>query len=260
MPWSHTRKAEVLLKVIHPAVSFGCGFVSTAPSTCSGLRGKYSSAVWGLANARNHFLAPILALEKQYDPFILFLMSRLSTLRRQFCLDATALCESWNSVLQARSVVGPLSYLFAQLRSLSWEIQMDCTCSTPDGVSVNLCLLSKKSLREMVLNAWWLVLCPKLPIQQGYQNANHVNLMHTVKLRSASKALVPILGSFTVGAAQSTKQKRHFLPENDAKCRCCGFEDSYNHRLRHCPHYATVRDESLVDPHELFSDDQFPGL
>ena len=60
-----TRKAEVFLKVIHPAVSFGCEFVSAAPSACSGLRGKYSSAVWGLASARNHFLAPILALEKQ---------------------------------------------------------------------------------------------------------------------------------------------------------------------------------------------------
>ena len=63
---------------------------------------------------------------------------------------------------------------------------MGCTCSAPDGASVNLCLHSKESLRDMVLNAWWLVLCPKLPIQQGYENANHVNLMHTIKFRSAS--------------------------------------------------------------------------
>ena len=65
MPWSHTRKAQVLLKVVHPAVSFGCEFASTAPSTCVNLRGKYSSAIWGLASTRNHFLSPLLGLGVQ---------------------------------------------------------------------------------------------------------------------------------------------------------------------------------------------------
>ena len=210
MPWSHTRKAQVLLKVVHPAVSFGCEFASTAPSTCVNLRGKYSSAIWGLASTRNHFLSPLLGLGVQYDPFILFLTTRLSTLRRQFCHNAAVLYSNWNAAMQAAPAFGPLSYLFAQLQILGWRILPHCTCATSAGLHVNLCLTSKKTLRELLLNSWWVVVEPKLPSQPGYELASNVNVTHTMCLRRATQASVPIIGSFTVGAALSSKQKRHF--------------------------------------------------
>ena len=256
MPWSHTRKAQVLLKVVHPAVSFGCEFASTAPSTCSNLRGKYSSAIWGLANTRNHFLSPLLGLGVQYDPFILFLTTRLSTLRRQFCHNAVALYSNWNAVMHAAPVFGPLTYLFAQLQILGWRILPQCTCVTSAGLHVNLCLTSKKTLRELVLNSWWAVVAPKLPSQPGYELASNVNVTHTMCLRRVTQASVPIIGSFSVGAALSSKQKRHFLDEDAAKCRYCGAEDSYTHRLRGCPHFASLRSTSLIDPQSSFSDTQ----
>ena len=63
-------------------------------------------------------------------------------------------------------------------------------------------------------------------------------------------------GSFTVGAALSSGQKRHFLSSEEALCKPCGCQDGYAHRLGFYPACArapipigllkTIDDEILL--------------
>ena len=241
-PWAHSRKAHVLLRVVHPAVSFGCEFASTSLSTCSLLRGKYSAAIFGPASHRNHFLTPLLGLEVQYEPFVLFLLRRLNTLRRVFVQDSASTCRQWDVVISASSpATGPYTYLLAQLRCLGWVPQPGLLCLGTSGESIHLCLSSKQELKASVCNAWWQVIAKKLPDQPGYSRAPLVSLPVSLSLRKVAKCSHSIVGSFTVGAALSSGQKRHFLSSEEALCKHCGCQDGYTHRLRFCPKYASAR-------------------
>ena len=46
-----------------------------------------------------------------------------------------------------------------------------------------------------------------------------------------------------MGAALSSRHKRHFLDQQDAMCKCCGSNDDYSHPLRFCPQFAAARSQ-----------------
>ena len=91
--------------------------------------------------------------------------------------------------------------------------------------------------------SWWKFITSKLPDQPGYAKADHTSLLFTLSLRRVTKCSVPIVGSFTVGAALSSGHKRHFLDQQDAVCKFCGSNDDYSHRLRFCPQFAAARSQ-----------------
>ena len=230
------------MRSVHPALSFGVEFASTPPSTCALVRGKYSAAVWGASSHRNHFLAPLLGLDAQYEPFLLFLKCRINTLRRAFCHNPERTRELWNQVVSTRATTtGPFSYLIAQLRHLGWEPQLELLCQDHAGISLHVCFMSKQQLQAAVQESWWKVVTNKLPDQPGYNQSCQTSLRFTRTLRRVNKCCVPIVGSFTVGAALSTSQKQHFLSQQETLCKFCGSQDDYSHRLRFCPHYAVAR-------------------
>ena len=243
-PWSHTRKAQVLVRSIHSAVSFGVEFASTAASTCSLIRGKYSAAIWGAKNHRNHFLSPVAGLDIIYEPFLLFLLRRISSLRRAFSLQPEHTQFLWNLFVSTdATTTGPFAYLFSQMRSLGWAPLRNLRCCNHAGSELDLCLLSQQQLKDAMHESWWKFITSKLPDQPGYAKADHTSLLFTLSLRRVTKCSVPIVGSFTVGAALSSGHKRHFLDQQDAVCKFCGSNDDYSHRLRFCPQFAAARSQ-----------------
>ena len=175
-PWSHTRKAQVLVRSIHSAVSFGVEFASTAASTCSLIRGKYSAAIWGAKNHRNHFLSPVAGLDIIYEPFLLFLLRRISSLRRAFSLQPEHTQFLWNLFVSTdASTTGPFSYLFSQMRSLGWAPLRNLRCCNHAGSELDLCLLSQQQLKDAMHESWWKFITSKLPDQPGYAKADHTS-------------------------------------------------------------------------------------
>ena len=243
-PWSHTRKAQVLLRTVHPAVSFGCEFSNTSPSTCSMLRGKYSAAIWGPHGHRSHFLTPLIGLEAHYEPFILFLLCRINTLRRVFSQHPSDTMQLWNLVVSAGAEIkstGPMRYLVNQLKYLGWELRPDLMFLDSSGDGWHICRCSKAQIKDLVYKDWWKIIAAKLPELPAYRRAPLASFSVSLALRKIAKCSIPIVGSFTVGAAMSSDQKRHFLTGHDSLCKFCGSEDGYAHRLRACPHYAQAR-------------------
>ena len=82
LPWSASRKAQVLERVVAPAILYGVSLTSTSPTCLATLRGKFSTAVWGQHHHRDHFLGPLLGQARSFEPFLLIFQIRLRDLRR----------------------------------------------------------------------------------------------------------------------------------------------------------------------------------
>ena len=243
MPWPAHRKAGALQKVIHPAISFGSELAAVSLSTFSTIRGKYSTAVWGKKNHRNHFLGPLFGCAVNYEPVLEILKRRVASFQRFFGNSPFSVIQTWNAVLQSQGkVAGPVTYLFQHLRILRWEPLQDGYCRTDEGLVVHLPFLGRRRGFSLFLGSWWRVVLPKLRLQEGLVDLQGTELGQTMFLRCAAKCNWAQVGCFTAGAAVFTDQKKHFLGDAEALCTHCGEVDSQLHRLRHCPFYSHLRE------------------
>ena len=242
LPWAADRKAMVLSRVIQPAIFFGCELSAVSLSTFSTIRGKFSSAIWGKSNQRNHFIAPLLSSSVVYEPFVHVFIRRVAALQRAFAANPTTVQRRWDEVLGCtQRVSGPFSYLLQQILDIGWVPASGLVCVDQAGERLHLGFCSKQHLRSSALNSWWFVISTKLPSQPGLQDVSEVNLVHTLSLRHHAKVKATVTGCFSAGAALFSSQKKHFLPDAASNCRHCGREDSQIHRLQKCSFYEYAR-------------------
>ena len=242
LPWAADRKAMVLSRVIQPAIFFGCELSAVSLSTFSTIRGKFSSAIWGKSNQRNHFIAPLLSSSVVYEPFVHVFIRRVAALQRAFAANPTTVQRRWDEVLGCtQRVSGPFSYLLQQILDIGWVPARGLVCVDQAGERLHLGFCSKQHLRSSALNSWWFVISTKLPSQPGLQDVSEVNLVHTLSLRHHAKVKATVSGCFSAGAALFSSQKKHFLPAAASNCKHCGQEDSQIHRLQKCSFYEYAR-------------------
>ena len=245
MPWSATRKAEMVVKMISPAAFFGAAFATTSPSFLAMARGRFSSAIWGGANQRNHFLAPIFGTKIHYEPFLLVLDIRLQTLRRIYASHGGHLTHRWTSSLDRAT--GPLCYLFQHLRSISATLLPDFRVQFLNGETVSLVLDDYKKLQYLFKLAWCRFVGMKLQHKEEFRDIGFIDWDLTFRLCSSLLLNKSAIGNFTTGAVLFTKQKSHFLSETAAFCPHCGIEDTQHHRLFACPYYNECREGLPTD-------------
>ena len=242
MPWSAHRKSEVLLRTVHPAVSFGCELASVSWTTFNTLRRKYSSSVWGKHNQRNHFMSPLLAGSVVFEPFLLILQRRIAALQRAFAKTPDLVRSRWNRVLgSALSTSGPFAYLIDQLRLLGWNPMPNLHVARGTCPVISLVEFPNEHLDKAILQAWWSKVHSKICSQAGFDGLEGVNINQTLLLRTKSGCSPSLVGCVTSGATLFTAQKKHFVADDDVGCPFCGAVDSQMHRIRECPHFSSLR-------------------
>ena len=240
MPWSATRKSEVVVRMIAPAMLFGAPFASSAPSFLSMMRGRFSASIWGGNTQRNHFLAPLFSTAVVYEPFLLVMDARLQTLRRVYTKDPVNITSRWNQSVLVQPT-GPLRYLFEQWLAINAQPHADFNIRLAGGTVLNVVSSDFSQLREQIHIAWCEFVASKLQAKDDFRGIELVDWQLTVTLRRQSQMPASVLGTFTVGAALFSKQKSHFLDASSVLCQHCGAEDTQFHRLFQCPFYADCR-------------------
>ena len=145
LPWSASRKVQVLQRVVVPAILYGVSLTSTPTSFLATLRGKLSAAIWGLHHHRDHFLGPLLGQHKTCEPFLLVLQIRLRDLRRAAHRDISVTMIRWNAARCSRKSGGMLHYMMDMLDYLGWQIGDDCSVATQTGRHVDLVNQNKET-------------------------------------------------------------------------------------------------------------------
>ena len=82
MPWSHTKKASLLLSGIYPAMLYGCEFHDMGLHFISHLQSQANGAVWKDKPYLSHFLTPILSTKPMYEPWLWILRRVYQSVRR----------------------------------------------------------------------------------------------------------------------------------------------------------------------------------
>ena len=125
MPWSHAKKASLLLSGIYAAMFFGCEFHDMGLHFISHLRSKANGAVLKEKPYLSHFLTPILSTKPIYEPWLWILSRIYQSFRRLCCLQPQNVERWWNTALQRstnKHTIGPVSILQAHLRRLGWTL------------------------------------------------------------------------------------------------------------------------------------------
>ena len=250
MPWSSTRKQEVLQRVIAPSLFYGVVFSSTSISLLASIRAKFSSAIWGPQHHRNHFLTPLFSLEKVYEPFVAVLIRRVSSFRRQYAIQPEAVLQSWNLALGCQKSLGPVTYLFQQMSVLQWIPAMDGDIVGQSGLRCNLLRDNLGSIRHYLLQDWLIFVASQLECKPEFAMLRTVDWDMTIRMRKTTGAKVFEVGCFTSGAAMFTTQKLKFLEAAEAVCMFCGKHDSQRHRLFECEHYSSLRPHQYINEME----------
>ena len=241
MPWSATRKQQVLLRTILPALTYGVSFASSPMTYLATLRGKMSAAVWGKHHHRDHFLAPLMGSALPAEPFLLIFRIRLADMRRAVCRAATRTTQQWNAALLRPRSSGPLHYFHQFCRLVGIQPQLDLLLQFPDGSTLHVGASDRRAIMIGVEKAWFQQVAAKVTSKLGLQDLDTVDFHWSQRLRKATKVPLHILGAFVSNAALQTGQKIKFLSETESRCRYCGAADTSRHRLLECEHFAPAR-------------------
>ena len=134
-PWPTYKKARCLVRFVAPSMFFACEFSSVSWSTFKTVRARFNATMWGKSNARDHWLAPVLGADQQYEPFLLCLLQRFRTLKRFWGLQSQNAVSVWNLVLakNLKMPKGPTAYYHAQCHMLGWNPLPDGYVETKSG-------------------------------------------------------------------------------------------------------------------------------
>ena len=243
LPWSAGRKAQVLTRVVAPAILYGVSLASTSPSCLATLRGKFSAAIWGLHHHRDHFLGLIFGQAKSFEPFVLIFQIRLRDLRRAAHRDSATTNVRWNAARISRKSGGMLHYMMDMIDYLGWQVLDDCSVVTLSDQHIYLCHHDKEWILQWVNEAWFRVAASKVVTKDGLGDIESIDLTFSQTLRKQIKIPQHITAAFTTNAAVHSRQKRKFLDDQQALCKLCGQEDTQRHRLLHCPGLAQARQD-----------------
>ncbi|CAE7426386.1 Pol [Symbiodinium natans] len=240
MPWAASRKSQVLTRVVVPSVLYGSTFASTSKSFVSNLRGKFNVAIWGKQSQRSHHLAPLFGTATEYEPFFIIFWSRVRTLRRAVARDQDNTLRRWNRAINNPKASGPLKYLFDFLGQVRWQPLADFQVQTAKD-ELSLAFEDRAKIDERLHQEWLQVIAQAQSEKDGLHMIGAVDWCLTKRLRKESKQAPQVLGSFTSGAAIFSERKKHFLNEQEQRCRHCGGWDSQRHRLFECNHLVSCR-------------------
>ena len=121
LPWTTSRKTQMILRVIQPSLLYGCAVSPTPQTYITELRRKFLTSVWGKQHHRNHFMAPLFGTETTVEPFLMIFAVRLRCLRRAANMDWRKTQRRWAMARSASKTKGPMSYLFAFLDIIHWS-------------------------------------------------------------------------------------------------------------------------------------------
>ena len=238
LPWKSHRKCQMLQRVIMPAMFYGSPLASTPPTLLATLRRKFSVAVWGKCNHRNHFLAPLFSTAEVYEPFHAIFRLRIQALRRAFIQQPDSTLRRWEKAISSRGS-GPMRYLFDFLALLQWSLQPNFVVQT-QRTQFSLVQANLEDILRCMHQDWLSYVADKLSDKEQWSGLHWVDWQFSRRLRSKASLDPAAMGNFTTGAAIFSDQKKHFLEEG-VVCAHCGEEDSQEHRFFHCPHYNECR-------------------
>ena len=141
MPWSHTKKASILVRGILPSMLYGCEFHDMGAEFMSRVRSLENGAVWKGKQYMSHYLSPLLSTQVKYEPWMWVLQRCFQSYVRLLSLDRSSAAAVWNQVVERASgkhPVGPTCILIGHLRRLGWICQADFKCTTQNGDVFNL--------------------------------------------------------------------------------------------------------------------------
>ena len=241
MPWSATRKAEVLVRTICPSLLHGISWASTSNTCINNLRGRFSATVWGQHHHRDHFLCPLLSLERTFEPFLMIFRLRLMDLRRASARHHSTVVEQWNSCLKGNKSTGAFRYFFEMCQSVDVQPLPDLCLLCPGGKQLHIATRPIKWLMQEITQIWMSYVGNKLCSKHGMDGIQNVDLHFASMVRKKTKIDTYILGAFTTNAAVATRKKVKFLSAEASLCKHCGLEDDATHRMLYCPFYEYAR-------------------
>ena len=241
--WPIYRKSRCLIRIICPAIFYGCEYTSFSKSTLRTIRGKFNVALWGKQSIRDHWIAPIVSADQTYEPFLIVLQRRLQAIKRFWTLQPDRASSIWNVALyKTDKNVGPFTYIMSQLRHLHWTPQED----------------GWVQIESSFFHIWWhdthtwmfhahFAWC-NLAIQLARPREDVVlpatfDVFHTRKLLQSGGCYNSLAANVISGAVYTTRHKQHFAGENDSVCPACGQIDDLRHKYLHCPATAHLRNE-----------------
>ena len=170
MPWSHTKKASMLLSGIYPAMFYGCEFHDMGLHFISHIRSQANGVVWKDKPYLSHFLTPICSTKPVYEPWIWILRRVYQSFRRLHCMYPEKVKKWWNLAIKRpanKHTVGPITVFQAHLRRLGWTLGENFDCKMQNDVSFDLTKISVWQYKHFATVAWqdWLV--PKLKLKHN---------------------------------------------------------------------------------------------
>ena len=260
MPWSLARKVACLTKFIFPSVFYGSEISSVSVSALRGFRGKCNKALWGPNNQRNHFLAPLLGAGEVYEPFLYVFKKRWTTLKRVWARYPSIRCN-WNALLEGPALQGggPLTYFFADLRSVGWDPLPDGLIAVPDHDNLSILLSNWDVVYSQVLVAWQRHVVTKVQGYKGLQGLSGFSVSLVRGVLSTDQGYDAQVANYSCGAIVPASRRKHFTSQDDLQCPFCQAELSIKHMLLGCPATLQCR-EALQIPSDLSDFELLWGL
>ena len=240
LPWSATRKQEVLQRAIGPSILYGVELASTSISFISQVRAKFTTVIWGQHNHRDHYLAPLFSLRRVYEPFLDILIQRFKAVRRAAAVDLDTTIRRWNLAMSKPKSFGPFQYFFQHAAHIGWYPSADLFIQC-NGKQYSVLADDIHKWYSRIAGSWLGYVSNQRSHKKEWAFLGHVDWETTMKLRQQGKDTLHILGSFSSGAAMFSDQKRHFLEEEATLCCHCKQYDTQRHRLFDCPFYEDCR-------------------
>ena len=170
MPWSHTKKASILLRGIYPAMLYGCELHDMGADFFRRVRSLSNGAVWKGKQYMCRYLTPLLSTPVKFEPWIWVLQRCFQAFVRVLTTSGSLLKKVWNLVIKrapTKQPIGPVSILVSHLRKMGWTLQEDFRCITQREDSFDLSTITTWQFKWQILTAWPTCITPKLRNKVG---------------------------------------------------------------------------------------------
>ena len=156
------------------------------------------------------------------------------------------LLQLWDSFMQGYTgqwFSGPFSKLLEQFDLVHWTLGTPPAFFDHDGCQFDLLTLSASSLRSLMVDAWHQRLALEVSHRKDYEGLRGLHWppsRNEARMFALDAARIHSVreGVFLTGSAQG----KYDLVKGNL-CKFCGFEDTLEHRVMHCPGFASVREE-----------------
>ena len=244
MPWSHAKKALILLRGIYPAMLYGCEFHDMGACFFRKIRSLCTGAVWKGRQYVSHYLTPTLSTPVKYEPWKGVVQRCFQSFLRLIAVEEEKTRMTWNVAVKrpaGKHPVGPLSGLVGHFRKLGWTVDEDFKCVTQRDFTFDLCKITTWQFKQQILCAWpdWLV--PKLRAKSGLSDLQKLSIPAS-KYHNDSHCLDGFIAVLQSGGLFTNRVKAKIAETNKPECKLCGHMDGMLHSLYHCCQTACLRE------------------